>query len=104
MADPCGSSDIYNILMEYDVSDYVESEVTQDFLAVEEMRHGSSPEEAAKTAISRIAKYYPTFSGAIITVNIQGDYAASCHGLDSFPYSVHSPQYPSGVVLRASCI
>uniref|UniRef100_A0A1B6G619 N(4)-(beta-N-acetylglucosaminyl)-L-asparaginase n=1 Tax=Cuerna arida TaxID=1464854 RepID=A0A1B6G619_9HEMI len=74
------------------------------FLAVEEMRHGSSPEEAAKIAISRIAKYYPTFSGAIITVNIQGDYAASCHGLDSFPYSVHNPQYPSGVVLRTSCI
>uniref|UniRef100_A0A1B6KE62 N(4)-(beta-N-acetylglucosaminyl)-L-asparaginase n=1 Tax=Graphocephala atropunctata TaxID=36148 RepID=A0A1B6KE62_9HEMI len=74
------------------------------FLAVEEMRRGSSPEDAAKTAISRIAQYYPTFSGAIIAVNIRGEYAASCHGLDNFPYSVHSPLHPSGVVLRVPCV
>lgn len=52
------------------------------------MRRGSTPEEASSTAISRIAKYYPDFSGAVIAVNKNGDYATACNGMTSFPYIV----------------
>lgn len=50
------------------------------------MRRGSTPQQASNTAINRITKYYPDFSGAIIAVNKNGDYAISCNGMTSFPY------------------
>lgn len=71
---------------------------------MEEMRRGASPEEATQTAISRIKQYYPSFSGAIIAANIKGQYAAACHGLNFFPFSVHSRDVPAGVVVNISCI
>lgn len=52
------------------------------------MRRGSTPEEASRTAVNRIAKYYPDFSGAVIAVNINGDYATACNGMTTFPYIV----------------
>lgn len=52
------------------------------------MRRGSTPAEASRTAINRIAKYYPDFSGAVIAVNKNGDYATACNGMTSFPYIV----------------
>lgn len=58
------------------------------FLAVEEMRRGSTPQEASRIAVSRIAKYYPDFSGAVIAVNKDGEYAAACNGMTFFPYIV----------------
>ena len=41
---------------------------------VESMRAGSSPTDATRDALSRIAKYYPGFQGALIAVNINGQY------------------------------
>ena len=38
------------------------------------MRNGMSPTKAAEDAIYRIAKYYPNFSGAIVTANIHGKF------------------------------
>lgn len=55
---------------------------------VEEMRRGATPEEASRTAVTRIAKYYPDFSGAIIAVNKHGKYATACNGMTDFPYIV----------------
>lgn len=48
------------------------------YQAVESMRLGKSPQEAADDALQRIAKYYPAFSGAIIVANISGDYGRLC--------------------------
>lgn len=61
------------------------------FLAVEEMRRGATPSQAGETAIRRIMKHYRTFSGAIIVASAKGEYAATCHGLKSFPYSLCNP-------------
>ncbi|KAK0158076.1 hypothetical protein PV327_011159, partial [Microctonus hyperodae] len=58
------------------------------FLAVEEMRRGSTPEEAAKVAIRRIVKHYPTFVGGIIALDKNGNYGAACNGIPTFPYYV----------------
>ncbi|KAK9876636.1 hypothetical protein WA026_014015 [Henosepilachna vigintioctopunctata] len=58
------------------------------FLAVEEMRRGRSPNEAAGIAISRIAEKFPNFSGALIAVNKRGEYGAACNGIETFPYCV----------------
>ncbi|XP_059060199.1 N(4)-(Beta-N-acetylglucosaminyl)-L-asparaginase-like [Achroia grisella] len=58
------------------------------FLAVEEMRRGASPNAAARTAIDRIASYYPSFSGAVIALTKDGEYGVACHGLETFPFVV----------------
>ncbi|XP_047126308.1 N(4)-(Beta-N-acetylglucosaminyl)-L-asparaginase isoform X1 [Hydra vulgaris] len=57
------------------------------YQAVENMRHGMSPTEAAVDALRRIVKYYKKFEGALVVVNKQGDYGASCYGWN-FQYSV----------------
>lgn len=49
------------------------------FLAVEEMRRGATPTEAARTAIRRIIKYYPNFSGALIAINKRGETGKPSH-------------------------
>lgn len=56
------------------------------FLAVEEMRRGSTPTNAAQTAINRIATHYPEFMGAVIALNKDGQYGAACHGLGDMPF------------------
>ncbi|XP_047545626.1 N(4)-(Beta-N-acetylglucosaminyl)-L-asparaginase [Vanessa atalanta] len=56
------------------------------FLAVEEMRRGATPTQAARTAINRVATHYPDFMGAVIALNIDGVYGAACHGLGDVPF------------------
>ncbi|KYN23291.1 PREDICTED: N(4)-(Beta-N-acetylglucosaminyl)-L-asparaginase-like [Trachymyrmex cornetzi] len=61
------------------------------FLAVEEMRYGASPTEAAQKAISRITNHYRSFFGAVIALNKEGKYGAACNGMLKFPYYVATP-------------
>ena len=42
------------------------------YQAVENMRNGMSPNDAAIHAIARIVKKYPSFKGAIVTLNKKG--------------------------------
>lgn len=58
------------------------------FLTVEAMRAGNSPRKASQLAIRRIAKYYPTFFGAIVAADKQGRIGAACNGMTRFAYSV----------------
>lgn len=58
------------------------------FLAVEEMRRGATPKDAAKTAIDRIARHYPKTMGAVVAVNKNGEYGAACTGMQKFSFSV----------------
>ncbi|OXA52414.1 N(4)-(Beta-N-acetylglucosaminyl)-L-asparaginase isoform X2 [Folsomia candida] len=74
-------------------------------LAVEKMGMGLSPTEAAEEAIQKIARFYPTFSGALVAVNLRGEYGAACHGIATgFPYCV-SPEAGSNgtIILHANC-
>ncbi|KAJ9552102.1 hypothetical protein OSB04_016147 [Centaurea solstitialis] len=59
-------------------------------MLVESMRLGMEPRVAAKDAISRIARKYPNFVGAIFAVDKNGVHAGACHGW-TFQYSVRSP-------------
>lgn len=52
------------------------------------MRDGSRPSVAAEIAIKRIVDKYPNFMGAVIAVNVNGEYGAACNGIDEFPFSV----------------
>ncbi|CAG5104358.1 Similar to N(4)-(Beta-N-acetylglucosaminyl)-L-asparaginase (Fragment) (Spodoptera frugiperda) [Cotesia congregata] len=74
------------------------------FLAVEEMRRGASPSEAAEVAVTRIAKHYPNFSGAIIALNKNGEYGAACHGFNSFPFYVSNQKLGKPKLSLANCI
>ncbi|KAK4740610.1 hypothetical protein SAY87_032264 [Trapa incisa] len=57
-------------------------------IAVEHMRDGMSPTEAAELSLARIVKYFPTFSGALVALNLAGEIGAACHNItDGFPYS-----------------
>lgn len=62
------------------------------FQAVEFMRQGKSPTEAATMALTRIAKYYPKYSGGLVVVNKDGEFGAAAHGWTFFKYSVCNPQ------------
>lgn len=55
------------------------------------------PKDAAKDAISRIARKFPDFVGAIFAVNKNGTHAGACHGW-TFQYSVRSPEMHSAKV------
>ncbi|KAG7535078.1 Nucleophile aminohydrolases N-terminal [Arabidopsis thaliana x Arabidopsis arenosa] len=60
------------------------------YQVVESMRQGMKPGEAAKDAISRIARRYPDFVGAVVAVDKNGSHAGACHGW-TFQYSVQNP-------------
>lgn len=47
------------------------------------------PGEAAKDAISRIARKFPNFVGAVFVINKFGVHAGACHGW-TFQYSVRN--------------
>ncbi len=59
-------------------------------MAVELMRTGSSPADAASEAIRRIQRFYPDFFGALVAVNRLGETSAACSGIPSgrFDYSL----------------
>ncbi|GAB4858834.1 hypothetical protein Ancab_010312 [Ancistrocladus abbreviatus] len=59
------------------------------YQVVESMRLGMEPKLAAEDAISRIARKYPDFVGAVFAVNKNGTHAGACHGW-TFQYSVRS--------------
>lgn len=65
-------------------------EIDCSYQVVESMRLGMEPRVAAKDAISRIAKKYPNFVGAIFAVDKNGTHAGACYGW-TFQYSVRSP-------------
>ena len=67
---------------------------------VESMRRGMSPTAAAEDAIQTIAQYYPDFSGALVAVNISGDYGAASHGFKTFTYTVYNPALGNSTVVN----
>ncbi|EDV35443.2 uncharacterized protein Dana_GF12478 [Drosophila ananassae] len=60
-------------------------------LAVEAMRGGKPPAEAAEVGIRRILKHHKDFVGAVIAVDRLGNYGAACYGMQEFPFVVSSP-------------
>lgn len=72
-------------------------------LAVEAMREGKTPEQAAEVGIRRILKHHKDFSGAVIAVNRLGAYAAACYGWAEFPYVVSTPKQ-NALVETVKCL
>lgn len=59
------------------------------FLAVELLRNGFSPKEAAEQVVHRMIEHYPEFSGAVVVADKHGNYAAACNNVkDGFPFSL----------------
>lgn len=73
------------------------------FLAVEEMRRGTSPLEAAQIAINRIVSKNLKFFGGIVAVNRNGEYGAACSGMSEFPYSVIASDINKVTVKTVKC-
>lgn len=72
--------------------------------AVERMRRGDSPEEAASDAIRRIARVYPHFSGAVVAANNHGEYGAACWNIGLFPFAVASPAFGGPSTEIVACL
>ena len=61
------------------------------YQAVESLRLGMSPKDAAEDAIARIREYYPQFSGAVIVVDAEGNHAGATNDdRRPFPYTFQS--------------
>ncbi|XP_058790733.1 N(4)-(Beta-N-acetylglucosaminyl)-L-asparaginase-like [Phymastichus coffea] len=73
------------------------------FLAVELMRQGKSPAEAAEIAIRRIAKHHPKFFGAVIALNKNGEFSAACNGMDGFPFYASNLQLGKPTIFYVPC-
>lgn len=73
------------------------------YQVVENLRNGMAPDAACQSALQRIIKYHPDFSGALIAATIDGKYGAACHGFSSFHYSVRDPSMSSVTVLEVPC-
>ncbi|XP_039482919.1 L-asparaginase-like protein GE13669 [Drosophila santomea] len=58
------------------------------FLAVEAMRAGKRPDQAAEWVVQRLLRHNTEFNGAVVVVNRRGIYAAACAGLDEFHFVV----------------
>ncbi|XP_063955161.1 N(4)-(Beta-N-acetylglucosaminyl)-L-asparaginase-like [Lytechinus pictus] len=70
---------------------------------VENLRNGMAPDKACLSALERITKYHPDFSGALIAATINGKYGGACHGFSSFHYSVRDPSMSSVQVIEVPC-
>lgn len=68
------------------------------------MRRGSSPEQAAATAVRRIAAYYPSFMGAVVALTKDGRHGAACHGILTFPYVVYDRSQDNYRIVEVECI
>jgi len=62
------------------------------YQAVENLRNGMSPKQAAESAITRIITKHPDFQGALVVINKDGVWGAACHGW-IFKYSVMAPGF-----------
>lgn len=61
------------------------------FLAVELLRNGLTPQEAAERVIDRIQEFYPRNFAAIVVVDKNGNFGAACQVFTQFPISIYYP-------------
>ncbi|XP_063233244.1 N(4)-(Beta-N-acetylglucosaminyl)-L-asparaginase isoform X1 [Bacillus rossius redtenbacheri] len=73
-------------------------------VAVEQLRAGAAPSAAGEVALARIARRYPSFTGAVVVLSAAGQHGAACHGLGSFRFSVASPALGGVVTQEVPCI
>jgi N4-(beta-N-acetylglucosaminyl)-L-asparaginase len=59
------------------------------------------PQDAAKDVVSRIARRYPGFVGAVFAINKKGVYAGACRGW-TFQYSVRNSRMKDVEVVTVS--
>lgn len=59
------------------------------FLAIEFLRNGYTPQQAADMVIDRINNYYPANSAAIVVVDMEGNYGSACQIFSSVPISIY---------------
>merc|ERR1712018_1034918 len=76
------------------------------YQAVESMRQGHPPAEAAKISLERIIQYYPNFEGAVIALSKDGMVGAACFGLRDgvFPFNVATKEFGKVVSMSVECL
>jgi len=78
--------------------------VLPSLLAVEAMRRGATPAEAAQEVIFRIAKKHSNFVGAVVALNKEGQFGAACHGIETFPFAVANLDTGDTQMREVACV
>jgi len=68
------------------------------------MSAGFTPTEAAREALRKIARFYPNYQGALVAVNLQGEYGAACHNLEEFPFCIANIETGVTTVETVTCL
>ncbi|GLD92608.1 hypothetical protein PINS_up001187 [Pythium insidiosum] len=68
------------------------------FHAVQDMSTGLHPRVACERALSRIARFYPEFKGAMVCLNRLGEYGGAAHGW-KFSFSVQTSEMSGPAVV-----
>ena len=66
--------------------------------AVESVKRGRTPQEAAEAAVARIVHFYATYVGALVVADPQGNIGAACHGW-TFQYTMLNNSLPEPLVV-----
>ena len=67
------------------------------------MENGMSPQQASEEAILRIAMKEPTFSGALIAINKNGEYGGAAYNA-SFTYCVRNESMSSTQIVTVTAL
>ncbi|KAG5669588.1 hypothetical protein PVAND_017475 [Polypedilum vanderplanki] len=73
------------------------------FLAVELMRNGKTPQEAAELVIARIGEFYPESSAAIVVLDKDGNYGFACQIFSYFSISIYHPELDKVKIEETKC-
>lgn len=68
---------------------------------VESMRRGLVPKEAAEEAVHRILKFYPSYIGALVAIDAQGNHAGASANWD-FVYSYQDSHSKEPKIVKVS--
>jgi len=74
------------------------------FNAIEHMRSGLNPTQAAEVAINLIKAHFPSVAAGVVTIDKNGDFGAACLSMGEFPFSVINPTLGSVRVFRVKCL
>jgi N4-(beta-N-acetylglucosaminyl)-L-asparaginase len=73
------------------------------FLAVELLRNGHTPQQAADMVIARIGQFYPENSAAVVVLDLEGNVGAACQIFSSFPVSIYHAELDDVRVVVTTC-
>lgn len=74
------------------------------FHAVQLMESGWSPSQATDFVVRRIVKFYPDSYGAVVALNVKGEFGAACFGMKFFPFVAANGSFEQATAFNVTCV